>query len=944
MSPGVLIGRDAEVARLRAWVRQAVFGRGQAVVIEGEPGIGKSMLMDVVAAECAQLGVRLLRGTAEEMEQQVPFSAVASCLAADPETPPVVTALLRGEDGQERQDADPSDVRSVASREFAVTEAIQDLIEQWCSTGPVALLLDDLQWADPASFLVLHRLGRTIGQVPLLMVVASRPVPRTDELERLLRSLHSRGSTSISLGPLDAPAVAGLVGNLAGGQPGPELLDLVAGAAGNPLYLTELVAALRREGRIKPDGDLVELRDNGPDPVPQSLPGAIMRRLDFLSREARDVLEVAAALGPGLRLGELSTILDTPASELLTVVREAVAAGLLTDSGENLVFRHSLIRQALAENVPATVRGALHLQAGRALATSGAQVDRVAQYLVAGDGADAWVLDWLVDNGDSLVGRSPMLALDLLGRALAHTGADDDRVPVLRYQLARSLLWAGRPVEAERVARAGLATDQDAARHSPLRWLLAQAYLQQGRLRDAQYIAEETLAHVRLTPPEAARFEYFAGQARLTRGERDLPREEALAEAMIARGDPVSKAYGLYYLAGVRYLQERAADSLDLLDRAARAFGTPEAQPDWDVPMQMYRAYLLVELDRPADAERAFESGLRQSERHASFYLSWYHLGKSRLLFLTGRWDDALAEIQAGLDTLDTLAKTRGMGTQRGLRAQAAIIAIHRADRAVTAAVAKEPYVPIRGLFYDSLGRWAQALAWEAQGQLEQALISLFDFWAQDADSRLQRGLHYLCPDIARLAVMVGDTDRARNVAAEAATLLARQPTATLRGIHAYCHGSAEADLDLLRTAADSFAQAGRVLYEAYAHEGAAVVLAARGDTAEARQELATALDRYERLDASWDAARARARLREAGVRSRKPVLAHRAKTGWDALTDTERQVAELVAEGHSNPDIAARMFISRRTVQSHVSSILTKLNVTSRVELAVTASRRGPT
>src|SRR6266516_2656881 len=106
MSPGVLVGRDAEVARLRAWVRQAV------------------------------------------------------------------TALLHGEDAPERPDPDPPDVRSVASREFAVTEAIQDLIEQWCSTGPVALLLDDLQWADPASFLVLHRLGRTIGQVPLLMVVA----------------------------------------------------------------------------------------------------------------------------------------------------------------------------------------------------------------------------------------------------------------------------------------------------------------------------------------------------------------------------------------------------------------------------------------------------------------------------------------------------------------------------------------------------------------------------------------------------------------------------------------------------------------------------------------------------------------------------------------------------------------------------------------------------
>jgi DNA-binding NarL/FixJ family response regulator len=179
-------------------------------------------------------------------------------------------------------------------------------------------------------------------------------------------------------------------------------------------------------------------------------------------------------------------------------------------------------------------------------------------------------------------------------------------------------------------------------------------------------------------------------------------------------------------------------------------------------------------------------------------------------------------------------------------------------------------------------------------------------------------------------------------VTADLAAMVERQPTPTLSGIHAYCRGSADGDADVLLGAAKIFQKAERPLYQAYAHEGAAALLAAQGRTNEARMSLAAALDLYDRLDATWDASRARARLREAGVRSRKPVLAHRTKTGWGALTDTERKVAEMVAEGHSNPDIAARMFISRRTVQSHVSSILTKLNVTSRVELAVTASRQG--
>jgi DNA-binding CsgD family transcriptional regulator len=310
--------------------------------------------------------------------------------------------------------------------------------------------------------------------------------------------------------------------------------------------------------------------------------------------------------------------------------------------------------------------------------------------------------------------------------------------------------------------------------------------------------------------------------------------------------------------------------------------------------------------------------------------------------FLDGRWDDALAEIQAGLDALDALAKMRGVQTRRGLSSQAAIIAIHRGDRAVSAALAKEAPVPSRSAFYDYLGRWAQALASEAQGEPRLALDSLATYWREGAGFRIQRGLHYLCPDIARLAVTLGDPAIADEVANELAEMVERQPTPTLSGIQAYCRGCADGDADVLLGAAKTFQRADRPLYQAYAHECAAAVLAAQGRTSEARMSLAAALDLYDRLDATWDASRARARLREAGVRSRKPVLAHRAKTGWGSLTDTERKVAEMVAEGHSNPDIAARMFISRRTVQSHVSSILTKLNVTSRVELAVTASRQG--
>jgi tetratricopeptide (TPR) repeat protein len=728
MSPGVLVGRDAEITQLRSMVRASVLGQGRTVLIEGEPGIGKSALVEVVAEECAKLGVRVLHGRAEEMEQQVSFAAIASCLGPGNSPQALIGSVLRGGTTE-------SDRGSVANLEFAVTEAILDQIEQWSSTGPVALLLDDLQWSDPATFLVLHRLGRTIGQVPLLMVGSFRPVPRTEEMERLLRSLRDRGAASIHLGPLADLAVAGLIERLGGAPPGPKLRGLVAGAAGNPLYLTELVSALLREGRVGLDDTVLEL--TGPDAeVPQSLPVAITRRLDFLSRRARDVLEVAAALGPGLKVTELSAILDTPASELLTVVREAVSAGLLSDSGDQLMFRHDLIRRALAENVPTAVRAALRMQAARALARVGAPVDRVAQYLLATDTIDSWVLDWLVEAAEPLTTRAPMMAVELLGRAAARADAEDGRLQALRFQMARALLFAGRPEDAEQTAQAAMVANRDPARDAPLRWLLAQAYFQQGRLREAQIVSEEALASAVLTTAERARFQHFAAQARLTRGQFDLPAAEAEAQAMVDRGDPDSTAYGLYYLSGVRWIQERMADSLELMDRATVAFGTPEAQPDWDVPIEMYRAYILLELDRDAEAEKAFETGLRQAERHGSIYLNWYHLGKARLHFLHGRWDDALAEVQAGLDSLDTLGKDRRMHTKLGLRSQAAIIAIHRGDRAVAAAVAREARPSRRAAFYDYLGQWAKALAREAQGEPERALDGLVELWERGDRAR----------------------------------------------------------------------------------------------------------------------------------------------------------------------------------------------------------------
>jgi DNA-binding NarL/FixJ family response regulator len=199
-----------------------------------------------------------------------------------------------------------------------------------------------------------------------------------------------------------------------------------------------------------------------------------------------------------------------------------------------------------------------------------------------------------------------------------------------------------------------------------------------------------------------------------------------------------------------------------------------------------------------------------------------------------------------------------------------------------------------------------------------------------------------VCPDIARLAVSLGDLRRARRLAEEVAGMLGPQPVPSMRATAALCAALADGDPELMLEAERDYAAAGRPLYQAYAAENAAVLLARTGRPEQARTELATAAALYDGLEARADLARAEERLRREGVRRSGHSTRRRPKSGWEALTETERKIAALVAEGHSNPGIATRMFISRRTVQSHVSSILMKLDLTSRVELAVLAHQRN--
>ena len=254
--------------------------------------------------------------------------------------------------------------------------------------------------------------------MPLLLIGMMRPVPQRDDLLALRRAVGD--AARLQLTGLTEAAVADLVAALAGGKPDGNLLRLADGAAGNPLYLTELVAALARSSSLTiTEAGAAELASGS---APSSLSAAIADRLGFVAGPVREVLRAAALLGVDFAVPDLAIVLGRSVADLIPAVDEACAAGVLAESGNGLGFRHPLIRAALYDEMPAPVRAAWHRDAGRALAEAGAPADRVARQLlraVGGPGGtaepmDEWMLNWLARTADPLVGQAPGVAAELL--------------------------------------------------------------------------------------------------------------------------------------------------------------------------------------------------------------------------------------------------------------------------------------------------------------------------------------------------------------------------------------------------------------------------------------------------------------------------------------------------------------------------------------------------
>ena len=932
---GALVGRDSEIALLTRLMTELGRGRGGSLLIEGEPGIGKSALVQAAVTKAPEAGCQVFWGAGDELGQALPLLPFLDGLRVrEPSANPrrdTIVRLLRGEASTDRGANVPA----------VLAEQLLALVTEQCAVQPVILVIDDLQWADRASITLWGRLARSARQVPLLMVGMMRPVPTRDDLLALRRGADD--AARLELTGLTAAAVADLVATLAGGKPGGNLLQLADGAAGNPLYVSELVAALARGSSLSiTEAGTAELAGGS---APGSLSAAIADRLGFVAGSVRDVLRAAALLGVDFAVPDLAVVLGRSVPDLIPAVDEARAAGVLVESGQRLGFRHPLLRAALYDEMPVAVRAAWHHDAGRALAEAGAPPDRVARQLLRATGVpggpaepmDDWMLDWLVRTADQLVGQAPGVAAELLARAVASSPTDSAQHGWLSSRLADALYRIGDRAQAEQVANHALEHSAGPDVLVDLHWTLAQCRMLAGLSAESLATLDRALASPAISARHRARLLVLAARTHLNIGEVEKAGQvatSALAES--DAGDTWAMGWALHVLTIMTAVQGHLTDALPLFDRALTVTQSDPALTDLRLLLQVNKAVTLGDLDRYEEALAVAGQARHLADQvGTTLRLTQAHGALGQLLFETGRWDDALTEVEV---VPENLKEPAALCCDRGI---AAVISFHRGEtglarRHLAAAVPHAGRVGHRLITPLALGR---SLDREHEGVLPEALAALTD--AFDGNTEELEEFEDLLPDAVRLATQTGALHTAQALAGHAAALAAESEIPHRQANALYCRGLLDQDAPGLLAAAERYDDASRPLLKAKALEAAAGHFVDADDRGQARMAFTSAVEVYTSLGAAADVARLQATFRAHGIRRGPHAKHRRARSGWDSLTATEIKIAGYVEEGLSNPEIAAKLLLSRRTVATHVSHILKKLDVNSRTDIAREAALR---
>lgn len=916
--PGV-VGREAELASVRDFVATVSDGAA-ALVLEGDAGAGKTTLWSAGVAEAEEQGLRVLQSRPAESETALSFSGVGDLLdgvldeALAPLPDPQRRALARALVLEEHEGPAP-DERAVG---VAVLGALRALAEN----GPLVMAIDDVQWLDAASSSALSYAARRLGAERVGVLLARRAPLESALLAELRRSLPSERVTNVEVRPFDMGALHRVVHDHLGvALPRPVLAEVHEASGGNPFYALEIVRTLQRTGMSVEAGKRL--------PVPESLHDLVHGRLQALPEESRHFLLGAAALShPRVALVEAATGVSRGAG-----LSPALETRIVELEGDRIRFTHPLLAAGAYETADPLRRAEVHARLaelvedpeakGRHLAASAEQPDEVvaaaledaARHARARGAPRAAAL--LLDRARELTpARSPQ---DVLRRGVdaAYLHFESGDSPRAEAQL-HDVIAELAPGRQRARALMRLARVRSYEAQSEAVDLFLQAVDEAEGDREILAVAHDGVAaclfRLRERLEDAVEHAELAGRLALELGDESLA-AEALGSQLLAET-----------ILGREAATKTAGRALALQDAARNR--RVLAQPLFSAAVHWWWTDFLVQA-RDAFLEMLRRSGELGDESSPPYVLVL--LGQVECAL--GRLESALTRAREGQE----IAEQSGQHTLVAYHlALESLVAAQsgRADQARTAALRALELVPETG------GRPAELVATGALGHLE---LALGDPGA--AVARLDPSVRYVrresmaepaalgfVVDHIEALVELGRRDEATELLdwyeGNALRLERASALATClrcRGLLAAQAGEVDAPLAAYAGALEWHARVEVPLDRGRTLLALGVAQRRAKRRREARETLEQALAIFEQMGAGLWVERASAELRRISGRA--------ASSG--ALTPAEERVAGLVAEGKTNREVAAALFLSERTVEGHLSHVFGKLGVRSRTELA---------
>lgn len=921
---GTLREREESLGEIAAHVERARNGEGGVLVFEGPPGIGKSRLMEAAVTAGEEAGMRVFTARPSELDDGFAFGVVRDLFEwplreLDPRERAKVTAAAAGLSGSLLESAEgPRSADPLAMR-----HSLYWLAVNLAASRPLLICLDDAHWADRPSLEWLRYLVRRQGGTSIGIVLGTRPAEPGADLSALTELCAEPGVRVLRPAPLTREGVVGILAAELGEGTGTPLAEpCLELTAGNPLLLLELVSLLG-EGQIEPTVDAV--REAG-GVARWQLGDITLARISRTDGAQEAVLKAVAVLGPGCRPGPIADLAATSVSEARDTVAELAGLDILAGDEEAVRFAHPLLATAVYRGLRSREREALHRGAAFTLIDAGAPPEEIAAHLIHTDPAGLRIfMTVLLDAAARAISAGdPPSAHPYLRRATEEVPLD--RLPrEEQVAFGRALLACGDPAGAD-LLRAMLAATTGSDARASLALELGSGLGAINRYREACVVLRDAVEDLDGDQREMELLLeaalYFSARTLISPDPSLLTRIERFGEDL--RGETPGERTMLAVLGGhAIFTGASAGEASALLTRALRE------GPPGDDRERLWRGFVarMLVFCGELSAARELVDELLDEPRTQSSPLVAIRC------FAAGRQGD----IESAL--ADGAVATDGIGSQ-GLRVQLGIVfgsymeALIQAGRPAEAlevgarleAIDDQREISGRVYFLHT-----RALALLATGDRPGAIADLREvsstiaLWGCDCPGALQWRA-----TLAEALRLEGKEEEAARLAREEVAMARSFGSRRALGIALMALATTlEEPTQVLREAVDVLSLSDARLEHARARVRLGGALRRSNRRGEAREQLLAGLDLAARCPSPPVEREAREELAALGSRPRRSLL-----SGPRSLTASEARVAAMAADGMTNREIAQVLFVTIKTVETHLSRTYTKLGVTSRLEL----------